>query len=81
MSMSLPCITSPLANHALGAPENTTILVGYTAKEIADHVIDLIEHPEKSERLARNGHQFVLDNFSWETHNKKLENIILYGKP
>lgn len=81
MSMSLPCITSPLANHALGAPENTTILVGYTAREIADHVIDLIEHPEKSERLARNGHQFVLDNFSWETHNKKLENIILSGKP
>jgi polysaccharide biosynthesis protein PslH len=77
MSMKLPCITSSLANQALGAPEGECILVGNTPEEISELIISLLENPVESKRLAEKGHEFVQENFSWDTHNKKLENIIV----
>jgi glycosyltransferase involved in cell wall biosynthesis len=76
MAMGLPSITSPLANHALGAPEGDCILVGHSPQEIAELAIDLLRNPEKRKSLAIYGQQFVKDHFSWDTHNAKLEKII-----
>lgn len=81
MSMKLPCITSPLANYALGAPEGKSILVGFTPEEIAQHVVELLEDPSLRERIAESGHAFVSKHFSWETHNRLLEEIILRPLP
>ena len=41
MAMEKACITTPLANNALQAPEST-ILVGETSQELAQHCIHLL---------------------------------------
>lgn len=77
MAMGLPSITSPLANHALGAPEGECILVGHLPEEIAQLAINLLSDENKRKTLAIKGQQFVRDHFSWKTHNARLEEIIL----
>ncbi len=75
MSMELPCITSPLANQALGATVNQDILVGTTAQEYADHIINLLEDPSRAREMAINGFGFVTKNFSWENSSALLEDL------
>jgi sugar transferase (PEP-CTERM/EpsH1 system associated) len=75
MAMQLPCITSVLANQALGAKENEEILVGTTAKEYADHIISLMQNEATAKELARKGYNFVCKAFSWEHSTAKLENL------
>jgi sugar transferase (PEP-CTERM/EpsH1 system associated) len=77
MAMEMPCITSLLANQALGAKENEEILIGNTAKEYADHIINLLKNKSKSESLAKKGHTFVKREFSWEKSTALLENLFV----
>ena len=78
MAMELPCITSMLANQALGAKENEEILVGTTAEEYANHIKRLLQDKPKADSIAENGHAFVKRNFSWEGSAEMLEK--LFGK-
>jgi sugar transferase (PEP-CTERM/EpsH1 system associated) len=73
MSMEMPCITSILANLALGARENEEILIGNTAKEYTDHILNLLKNKSKAEILAKKGHTFVKREFSWEKSTALLE--------
>jgi sugar transferase (PEP-CTERM/EpsH1 system associated) len=75
MSMGLPCITSELANQALGAKPNEEILVGVTADEFAKHIIRLLQDEAFAENLAQNGHVFVKRTFSWENSTQQLEKL------
>lgn len=75
MSMELPCITSDLANNALGALEGESVLIGRSAEEYANLVIELLNNKDKATRIAKSGHQYVQDNFSWETSTNKLEQL------
>ncbi|UTW62295.1 glycosyltransferase [bacterium SCSIO 12741] len=76
MAMELPCITSPIANRALGAKENEEILIGTEPEEYAQHIIDLIEQPEKQQKLAESGRKYVSQSFDWNHWNQRLANII-----
>lgn len=75
MAMELPCITSKLANQSLGAKENEEILIGDSAKEYANHIIQLLQDKQKADTLAQNGHAFVKKVFSWENSTAVLEGI------
>ncbi len=75
MAMEIPCITSILANQALGAKENEEILVGTTAEEYADHIINLMNDELKASILAKKGHAFVTRSFSWENSTAVLEEL------
>jgi glycosyltransferase involved in cell wall biosynthesis len=74
MAMEMPCITSILANQALGAEENKEILVGTSAREYADHIIRLLKDADFAHSLAQNGHTFVKKVFSWENSVNALFN-------
>lgn len=80
MAMKIPCITTPLANKALGATDGEEILVGKTASELADHVLYLLNYPEKADQIAQKGFEFVQQNFNWESATKKLEDLIIKTK-
>jgi polysaccharide biosynthesis protein PslH len=77
MAMKLPCITSYLANDALSAKNGVEILVGESALDFAELVIDLLTHPDKAEQVAAKGYDFVNKNFNWESATEKLEEIIV----
>ncbi|PID93910.1 MAG: hypothetical protein CSA95_05445 [Bacteroidetes bacterium] len=76
MAMQIPCITTPLANSALGGTHGENILVGETAQEIADQLVMLLSHKEKATAMGRAGHQFVRQHFSWEESSKQLSRIM-----
>lgn len=75
MAMKLPCITTTLPNEALGAKNNNEILVGDTAQELADLIIQLINNPELQISIAEKGHVFVKNNFSWKSSTETLLNL------
>lgn len=76
MAMNIPCITSPLAFQALKAEEGEDILVARTPEEYADHILMLLSNPEKAGQIARNGHEFVLQNFNWEKETDKINALM-----
>jgi sugar transferase (PEP-CTERM/EpsH1 system associated) len=76
MAMKIPCITSRLANNALGAKENEEILVGNTPEEMAGHILTLLNDKSIADQLALNGYNFVLSHYSWEVNTKILADLI-----
>lgn len=77
MSMGLPCITSPLANSALGATEGTEILVGYSLDEYAAHIIHLLGDAEYAQIIASQGRQYVLRTYDWQKTTQTLHKLML----
>lgn len=76
MAMKIPCITSSLANGALNAVKNEHILIGNSAKEVAELCIELLDNPSFSKEIGNNGYTFVKENFSWENANSQLAEIM-----
>lgn len=76
MAMGIPCITSSLANNAVGAPPGEAILIGREPEEYAEHILRLLDDGEERMRIARNGHRFVLANFDWQRAAKVLDRAI-----
>ncbi len=76
MSMRIPSITTTLANDALAAEHGKEILVGNTAQQLADYIINLLNNKEDYNRIAQHGYDFVHANHSWEMATEKLHNII-----
>jgi polysaccharide biosynthesis protein PslH len=77
MAMKIPCITSPLANNALGARNGEEIRIGQTAQEFADIAVDLLQHQQKAALIAQRGYAFVQKNFNWDSATRKLEELIV----
>jgi polysaccharide biosynthesis protein PslH len=75
MAMELPCITSTLANQALGAKENEEICIGNTTEEYVNHIIHLLRNESQARTMAKNGHTFVKREFSWEDSAEMLEKL------
>lgn len=76
MAMNLPCISSPLANEALGATHNENILIASSPKEYADSIINLLQNPSLANEIAQKGNNFVKENYRWETYGSQLESIL-----
>ena len=73
MSMSLPAITSPLANASLGAKPDEEILIGNNAEELAQNIITLLTNQEKAEQIAQAGYNFTNRVYDWGKATEKLE--------
>ena len=73
MSMRLPAITSPLANASLGAKPNEEILIGSNAEEMAQHIVTLLNYPQKATQLAQAGYDFTNRVYDWGKATERLE--------
>lgn len=76
MAMKIPTITTPLANNALKAKNKEEILIGESAEELADRIITLLSEKEIFDKIAMNGHRFVMKNYSWEEATLRLNELI-----
>lgn len=76
MAMQLPCVTSTLANNALGAENGKSILVADSPEEYARQIILLLDNENFAREIAMNGYKFVVENHSWLKENEKLEKLI-----
>jgi len=80
MAMKLPCVTSQLANNALGAIPNKNILIGNSDMEYAEHIINLMNDDQLCDNISQNGYQFVKENYTWEGSTSILEKLITSTK-
>lgn len=74
MAMKIPCITSPLANNAIGATHQENILIGNAPEEYAKMVIDCLDDPITAEKIAIAGKQHVTSNFNWPALTSEMTN-------
>ncbi len=72
MSMELPCITSKLANNALGAKRESEILIGETPHEYVELIKRLINNEDLRNNLTKNAKLFVEQNYNWNSISKFL---------
>jgi sugar transferase (PEP-CTERM/EpsH1 system associated) len=80
MAMRMPCITSTLANNAVGALPGESILIGNTPEDYAAHILRLLDDPAERERLAENGLTFVHEHFDWDRAADALDGMIKSGR-
>lgn len=76
MAMRMPCVTSGLANNAVGAVPGESILIGHDPQDYADHILRLLDHPEERERLAENGLRFVSRAFNWDRSAERIDALM-----
>jgi sugar transferase (PEP-CTERM/EpsH1 system associated) len=75
MALGLPCITTPLANNALGAKRDESILLAETAQEFSDKIVYLLEKESIAQLIANAGRSYVKAHFSWQQSAEKLERV------
>ncbi len=76
MATGLPCITTPLANNALGASANE-ICLAETPTEFVNWIEKLLNDKVFSEQIATKGCNYVKLNFNWELSTAKLSDEMM----
>jgi len=76
MAMGIPCVTTELVNRAIGATDGVEVLIGGTPEEFADHIVALLESPERREEMAAHAQRFVEQRYSWAAVGDRLEELL-----
>lgn len=76
MAMKLPAVTTSLANEALKAINQESILVGDTSKKIAEQLIRLLNEKDLYHHISQSGYDFVIENYSWDKVGKLLNEML-----
>jgi sugar transferase (PEP-CTERM/EpsH1 system associated) len=76
MAMRMPCVTSDLANNAVGATPGRSILIGQEPQDYADHILRLLDDRAEREALAENGYQYVRRTFDWDRSAERINALI-----
>lgn len=75
MAMQLPCVTTPLANNALRGVADTQLLIGDSAAQLAAHILTLLTDAERATALAKNGNDFVQQQYDWAGSTARTEQL------
>lgn len=76
MALGVPCITTSMANNALGATSEKEILIADSAEEFAAQIKRLEENPELNQLIRENGRSFIVENYEWSKVTDKLIQLI-----
>ncbi|RZK62892.1 MAG: glycosyltransferase [Hymenobacter sp.] len=76
MAMQLPCVTTPLANNALGGTPGRHLLVAASAAELATAIGQLLADEAAAAALAQRGRTFVAANYDWAATTGRLEKLL-----
>ncbi|MBW7956232.1 glycosyltransferase [Patescibacteria group bacterium] len=77
MAAGTPIVATQLAVEGLGVEHGVQVLIGNTAKELADLTVKVLQQPELQKKLAKNGKEFVQTQYDWEFIAQKLDSIYL----
>ena len=76
MSMRLPCITSQLANNAIGGTPGKDLIVCSDPDQYAAAIVDLLTDQAKAARITEAGRRLVRDKYSWECATQPLVDLV-----
>lgn len=75
MMAGVPVVTTSPVGAGLGAFAGREIVVGSTASEIANKIIDLLGDEILRQNLSLRGREFILNKFSWQSAVQRLKSI------
>jgi len=75
LACGTPVVTSSAGNHGIGAVSGEHLYIADDPVEFAEYVVALLQG-HRWDDLSQNGRRFVVDNFTWETSTRKLEQIL-----
>ena len=78
MACGTPVVSTPQAVSALAAVPARDVVVAKSPQELASAILSLLDDPERSARLGRNGRKYVEDHHSWGEITAHLEEVY-YG--
>jgi glycosyltransferase involved in cell wall biosynthesis len=76
MALGTINIVSSLAAKPIGAEHGKHFLVCDDPKEMANLINKIYDNPKNFETLKRNAREFIMNNFTWTSYEKKLLNVI-----
>ncbi len=80
MALGIPCITTTMANTALGAFPEESILIADNEFEFKLQIERLLTDNFLYQKIQKNALSFVQNNFSWEHLNEQLTELIVKSK-
>jgi sugar transferase (PEP-CTERM/EpsH1 system associated) len=72
MSMGIPCITTTLANNALGATPDEHVIIAKSPLEFAEAIDNLLNDANYSKSIGDAGRRFVKENYGWAGQTESL---------
>jgi len=72
MALGVPCITTTLANNALGAIPDQDILIANSEEEFVESIGRLLNDHELYDQIKNNAKNFVLDQFNWRKSTARI---------
>jgi len=76
MASGLPCITTSLANNALGATNRENILLAENSDEFVENIKLFLTDKSIFTSIRNNGQDFVKQHYSWQFQNDRLITIL-----
>ncbi len=80
MGMGIPCITSSLANNAIGGIHKESIWVVDTPEELEYAIDYLLHHPMEAKEMGKKAKDWVSEHYTWKKTTELLVNLI-HAKP
>ncbi|MES2554829.1 MAG: glycosyltransferase [Bacteroidota bacterium] len=77
MAMGLPCITTPLANNALGATDGENILLAEQTQVFVEKIVVFLTERGMFDEIGNKGQSFVKQNYSWSYQNDQLIKLLV----
>lgn len=66
MALGIPCVTTTLANNAIKAIHNESIVIADTKEEFVSAIEKLMKNQELAHKIGEKGKEFVKGMYSWE---------------
>ncbi len=76
MALRTPVVATTKGAEGLGAQHGKHLLIADTPQEFAEAILQLSNHPDLHDRLARNGHQFVSQNYDCAVTNQRFLDLV-----
>ncbi|MBU0488167.1 MAG: glycosyltransferase [Bacteroidetes bacterium] len=73
MAMGVPCVTSVLANNAMGATDGIEVLLGDSPRVFSEKILQLLRSEPLCKEVGESGRRFVKTNYTWESSVGLLE--------
>jgi len=75
MAAGVPVVTTPIVADGIGARHESEMLVGQSAADLADRVVELLSGGGKSMDLATRARRFVSERYTWSSALARMERI------
>jgi sugar transferase (PEP-CTERM/EpsH1 system associated) len=75
MAMGIPCITTELANNAIGGIHNKSIIVAKNKEDFVFAIQKLLSNPLFYKTISEGGRDLVKNNFNWLATTENLSKI------